>query len=466
MASKAARRAGSTLAATSANGVTVTVNARNVAGSADPVKFTITVQALNPRTVQTTFNGLVDRDPVAADNGNLGGALTNLVVTPTGAYTGVLSLGNLPAIRFSGQLVVPNVGDNPTSTAILIGLLLPAVQKFTLDFTIDASTGKLTGTLQKFGDMARPTPVTAWGNPYSAVHPNAGLAGLHNFWMDPPAKGSGGSVSPGGASVGTATISAHGVVAVYVSMGDGSVFPTFTTTIGMNGEVPLHGILYKGKGSFHGSLAILDTNDVSLPPLAYHTVTGSVSWNKTGATGNADHTYAAGFDFGATNTDLLTVAGSEQEAESGVIFWGIPDVDSPVPNAMITFSGGGITDSAVLAALNASFHIITGAGAGGGPHVLTNFDIIVAAGAGGGPHVKRSLTLNNVTGAINGTFTLTDVLMGPTGVQTVQRTATFTGVVAPGLRLGHGFFTLVQLPGTATSDVFSGPFDFVAVQSK
>ncbi len=410
---------------------TVTVTARNLAGAAKPMVFFLNVDPLDP-AVKTTFNGLVDRQPSLAGGSNYGGALSNLVIGATGAFTGRLTLG-AASFALAGQLDAVE-GADPTAT--LSVRRAPPLKNLTLAFSIDRLTGRLAGSVTEEGG-AWTANVTAWGNPWSAIQPATGFAGPHNLWFVPPSGLPAGS-APEGVGNGSATISNSGGAALSFKLADGTVV-TGAATMNKDGEVPVHAMLYASHGSVHGTFQITDQAGPAL-----NTVAGSLTWNKTAAASKADRSYVpAGFDFGVADSGKsLAVQGGEQKAQAGVILWGLADVPNTQVNAKLGFSGGGIGSAALALSANISFNL------------SKTYGVTIH----GTNLTAETLTVNGTTGAFNGSFTLYD------GMPAVQRPVKFYGMVVPGQAKGRGFFTLPQLPAglqpLASTPVLSGMVDF------
>ncbi|MDB6118499.1 MAG: hypothetical protein JWO08_2280 [Verrucomicrobiaceae bacterium] len=429
------------------NAWTALATARNLAGVGKTMSFLVNVDPIDA-PVKTTFNGLVERSASPPGNGNYGGALTGLVITATGTFTGKIVLPSdvlpangkrvLPAttLAFSGQLQTAPSTD-PAATVTISRT--PPLKNLTFAFTIDRANGHLTGTLGEEGS-ANMANVGAWGNSYSAAHTSTSLAALHNFWLNPPVGITAGA-APEGAGIGTATVNNLGAVALSLKLADGSVV-TSATTIGPSGEVPVHAMLYASHGSVHGSLAVTNQDAP-----AFNAVTGSLTWNKTAAAGTADHSYVpSGFDFGVANAgNSLTAVGGEQRAQSGLILWGLPDVALTAVNVKMTFSGGGIGTAVLAADANETFRLSK----------------LYKAVASQPNPTSETLVVNGSTGAFNGQFFLSD------GMPAVSRKVLFQGVIAPRQRKGRGFFTLVEMPvaplNLTNSPVQSGAVDFEAI---
>jgi len=402
----------------------ITVTATNLAGTTTKT-INLTVAALDPDVVGT-FNGLVTRNPEVQANSNYGGYLSNLKVASTGAITGVLKHKQL-AHAISGRLIATATND-PGTTLIIKRTGLPDAQ---LTFTIDRGNGKLTGTLSQALAPVWTADVEAWRNPYDAAHLATTLAGIHNFWMDPPVGTP--FAKPQGAGNGSATISTLGVVSLVYHLADGTLL-TQSTTIGSLGHIPLHAMLYANKGAINGWLTI---TDAALP--GYNTIGGTVQWNKTGPTTTTDRTYASGFDFGVLNASLLSVTGSEWRKPPTlppppVILWGIPDVAADQVNAALTFAGGLIENAALFFDANKQFRIST----------QQRVTIPLPNNA---TVVLSSLSTSN--GAFSGTVTLKDALPA------VLRKFSYTGVISLHHQQGRGYFLLPGIPTTA-APILSG----------
>lgn len=430
----------------SLSGWTPVVTARNLAGIGQSMSFSMNVDAIDAG-VKTTFNGLVERSASPPGNNQYGGALTSLIISPLGTFTGKLVLPGtvLPA---NGKSIPPvtvfsftsRLETAPSSdpSAVVTLKRNPPQKNLTFSFTIERAGSHLTGFLGEEGSAAT-ARVEAWGNPYTKDFRSTGLAALHNFWMDPP-----GGVIPGtapeGAGIGTATVNTLGAVALSLRLADGAAF-TSSTTLSLEGRVPVHSMLYAGHGSIHGGVVITDQ-----PNPGFNTVTGSLSWNKTAAGSASDHSYVPnGFDLGVADSGKSLVAmGGEQRVQPGLILWGLPEVLPPQNNVRLTFAGGGIAGAALASHANEMFCLTKAYRTTPRSPNLTG----------------ETLTVNGTTGAFNGTFSLFD------GMPSVHRKVTFQGLIVPGLSKGRGWFTLVQIPVApltqANSPVQSGAVDLGA----
>ena len=411
---------------TGGRALTVTLNATNLAGAAASVTYTITVTPL-PTTVANTFNGLIQQNSVT---GGLGGTAT-LTVTSTGSYTGSLKVAGV-LVPIAGQLDTTTA--SPTST---IAVVTRRFGNVGLTVTLTPASGKLVGSLT-LGQLSALT-VTAWAKSPTFA---ATVPGLHNFYTQTPTTPS--ATAPQGASFGTATIAASGSVTLATTLADGSVI-TGATTIGGAGQVPVYGLLYGGKGAAEGWLNVT----AKTLPAGYNSVAGTLAWNKTAAASATDYSYPS-FDFGVTNTNILTVAGSEQRVVAGDILWAAETGTNKL-GVDVTFAGGGISAAAqasdFASAIAASIAKTYGAAT-----------VTQPTAKAPGPNVTLSTV--GTSGTFSGSFTLTDAVNGV--VKPVVRKVTYQGVFAPGVKAGRGFYKLTQLPGAATSEVLSGSVDIVA----
>jgi hypothetical protein len=208
-----------------------------------------------PGTVAGVFNGLVDRSITlsAAEPGEKlqgdGGTLSNLAITATGVFSGVLGLEDDRQV-FTGALTKD--GDRWAAiTSITRGAGGPAL---TLKFSIDPLTGELTGSLTD-GRIATPVGLRAWRNSWdAATHPATALAGVYPANL--PDNG------PLTLSIGT-----DGQVAWTGRLADGTRI-TGGSTMGPMGEIPFHEALpdsAKG-GALHAWLPPLSEGTSDLFP--------------------------------------------------------------------------------------------------------------------------------------------------------------------------------------------------------
>lgn len=427
---------------------TLTITATNAAGRGTARIVVITVSPI-PANALGVASGLVDRSttlsaPLPSQTLlGLGGSF-NINVTSTGRFTGSLKLENKP-YPLSARLDTHGPAGNPTaSLQIKRGTGIP---ELTLSFTINASTGELTGTLTD-GITTPAVALHGWHNPWNATqNPATSLAGIYTAALsiaNPALHGS--PTVPQGSGHGTLTLSTAGLASWSGVLADGTV-TTLSTTLGPNGEVPLHWTLYNGTGAACGWVKastgasaaafgdnLLDTLLDEAQPLPENQP--MFDWNKRPPPpGTSTLSYASGFAL----HKLAITGGAYLPPAAGQIVLGLPN--SP-GNARLTFSDGGIESA--LTYLNAS---------GGGPAFsLSNkaFQITAQHKALFSPNPAAiTLTIKPATGALFGSFTLSgdpDPTDHTGPVSPLSRKVDFSGVLVPRIGAGVGQFQLPELP--------------------
>jgi hypothetical protein len=266
-------------------------------------------------------------------------------------------------------------------------------------------------------------------------------------------------VYPQGTGYGTLTVTTAGAATWSGKMADG-VVSTCSTTMGPNGEVPLHFMLYTNTGSAHGWAQASGT----APNLLLDSM-GTFDWIKSAQTA-ATLNYKNGFPLHS-----LTVIGAQyiKPTVASPLVLGIAPATSGT-NARLVFSEGG------LATLNytgpPAVNIV---GATNAAELTSDntFRILGTATANSvslpNPNPATfALTISATTGAFSGSFILHGD-QNPTKATTslINRTGTFSGVCVtrntgtPTLTLGVGYFLLPELqpyPGLSvtTSPLLSG----------
>lgn len=341
----------------------VWITATNAHGVSTSVAYVLNVAAF-PAPAVGTFIGLIDR---AGTLTNGLGARVTLVTTSKSTYSGKIEIGK-SSIAIKGDL--NNTGTHPAASASFKN----GTTKLTLNFTLDAVTGELSGTLV-------PTPEAPSGNVSGALAVNPSLSGwraqtatdltgVHNFFAAVP--GGPASTVPEGTSYGSAKVSATGITTIAGVAADGSVF-TSSSPLAINGDLILYQILYKVQGSFTGVLNI--ANDTA------HSMTGSITWSKPSqGTPTSDKLYATGW---APEQDLTVRGGKYRPAVGATL--PMNAAVSAGNNARIVLQDGGIE------ALGANPTTIQF-------RIASATSLVVPA-----PH---KLTLKNDTGLLTGSITL------------------------------------------------------------
>ncbi len=458
---------------------TFTVTASNLAGSSLPVTVSYAIAPLPPAVVGT-FNGSLDRDttltgPSATPPGlklqGLGGSLSNFVVASTGACTGTLNLEDKSYLIPPGTSLSATPGSDPTGKVTLVrGTTKDTIADLTFSFSIGQNTGKLTGTVTDNQPGSTPIPVLAWRNLWSATaNPAKALAGAYTAVLDLDPALQGYAAHPGipqGRGYVTLAITTAGLATWGGRLADGTAV-TGSTTLGPDGELPLHLMLYTPTvattaGSIHGwAQASAD----SMTPLlngGHPLLDGSVDWIKLAQVSTSTtRSYKAGFPL-----HNLTVKGGVYAAPpSGTPVLGISATGSG-NDASLSFSeadlassglaGPGSPSGSPLGTLNQSLRISA-----------TNAVTIPAGSAAStGPNPGYvTIRLTASTGAVSGGFILRD--NDPTDLTfpytVVTRSVLWYGILVPRLGQGVGQFQMPQLPATTparttttTSPILSG----------
>lgn len=409
----------------------ITMKVSNAQGASPVVNTTLLVHPF-PAAGIGTYNGLVDRDPLplgahTIDDG-LGGSVS-VTITGIGSYTGKLVLaGTSYPLTGNFNATVGSADLSTTATFARVGQ-----SNLTVTFATDSANGVLAGAVS---DPLNGIVVahSSLRNPWTAAMPT-GKAGTYTAEAQIQNGGLiGNAAYPQGRSFATITITPAGAVTWVGKMADGSSPATsFTTTLSAGEAFPVHLMLNAGLGSAQGSLNV--TPDSGMPinggrPL----LDGTLDWAKNAQPpGGPDRVYHDGI-----TRFNLTVKGGRYAAPPantpvlGLTPSGVPGTN----NAKITFSQGGLT----------------------GPEAsLTNRALRITptntadlSNPAANPAMLK-LTLNAATGAMNGSFVLTD------GGAT--RTVAYAGVIIPrtDVLAGAGYFLLPGLTPTATlSPILSG----------
>ncbi|MGO8698657.1 MAG: InlB B-repeat-containing protein [Limisphaerales bacterium] len=183
-----------------------------------------------------------------------------IAVSATGSLSGKLYNADysktVPSL--SGQLTLAGNGSMATAT-------LPAVQfgkhyaQVTLQVATDtnlndAGAGTLTGFVNFYSNLELTNPIYSSAiDGKLAFYTGHTPLGNYNFAIAPlsadPAQG------PGGYSLGTATISKKGAVALALTLADGASPPiSFATALAKDGTCPVYAALYGGEGMIMGWL--------------------------------------------------------------------------------------------------------------------------------------------------------------------------------------------------------------------
>ncbi len=386
---------------TAAGVYNVQVRAVNAGGSSATVSAPLVVRAL-PAGQTGTFTGLTGRD--AAANGGLGGLLS-LNTTPTGAFTVKIRAGSkTSSAKGFLNAAAPQVQATVNNTALAL--------------TLDADTGLVTGT---HGAAA----VSGWRLVWDKkANPASRYEGYYSVALTlADAEDSGVAAIPQGAGFATFTVAAAGTLKVAGKTADGQSLVS-AATLGPDGQIAVYSPLYKNKGSALGEWMVVEDSGW---PFLGSTVTGALTWSKPAAAGRG---YAAGFGPLNLNVEGGYLASSPKKQ----VVLGLPEAGE----VNLAFADGGLAESATdpdLANI---------------PWTET-YQAVIPAG--------RTLKVNKATGALNGTFTLTE----PAPNALVRKNVKFFGQVvrtADAETKAFGYFLLPQIPASGqkpnTTPILSG----------
>lgn len=438
-----------------------TVIASNPAGGSVPKTISYTIEALPTYSVGT-FNALLDRDttvsaPVATPAGQKlqghGGRLTNLVITSTGTFTGTLNLEDKSYPMPSGIKVDAVVGGNFTSATVPIirGTKTDAIPDLTLFFEINNTSGQLDGTVTDGLPSSTPIPVHGWRNSWTTTgvspNPATALAGYYTAALEPDVSLQGFVAHPDipqGNGYFTLTITTAGVVTWGGKLADGTAV-TGGTTLGPNGEMPMHMMLYTPTvattaGSAHGWVvagAGVNSSNLSDNTLD-HDLGGDFlpmfDWMKRAqSAASTSRSYKAGIPL-----HKLQIIGGGYDPVANTPVLGLTKAKLVFSEGDIIHSslaGPGSPNGSLTGTLNQAFGISA-----------TNV-VAMPTGAFDNPGTV-TLKLDGKTGSISGNFTLKDNdptdLVAP--ILVVTRSVPWSGVIVPRLSKGVGQFQLPQLP--------------------
>lgn len=409
----------------------ITIKATNAQGSTPVVNTTLLVHPF-PTAGIGTYSGLVDRDPLplgsSSINAGLGG-FVSVTITGIGSYSGkfVLAGTSYPLTgNFSSTVGSTNLTTTTTFTRV-------GQSNLTVTFTTDSAAGTMSGSVS---DALAGLSVAhnASRNPWTTAAPT-GKSGTYTAELKIQNAGLVGNAAfPQGRGFATVTITPAGQITWVGKMADGAApLVTFTTTLSTTETFPVHLMLNAGIGSAQGTLSVTPDAVVNINggrPL----LDGTLDWTKNAQLPSvSDRVYHDGFALFS-----LTVRGGKYATPApGSPVLGLTPSSIPgTNNAHIAFSQGGITGPEA-ALVNRALRIT--------PTNTADF-----SNPSSNPATLK-LTLNAATGAISGSFILTD------GGAT--RTVNYVGVLVPrtDVNSGSGYFLLPGLTPTATlSPILSG----------
>jgi len=342
----------------------VKIRATNAGGSSPVVNIPLMVDALNPGLIGT-FGGLIGRD--SSVNRGVGGSLT-LTTTTNGSFTLKATTVRPASATRAGAATYSLRGRLdaalPQISATLGGL--------PLQLSLNAETGEVTGSLGT-------ASITGWRAAHHAtLRPAEDLTGYYSAALrlaDLTDRGN--ADVPQGSGFFTFTVGAGGTLTCVGRTADGQAFSS-ASFLGSEGQFWLYARLYRNLGSLHGGLNLTtDPEGVSLG----NVINGDLTWQKPTVNERA---YPAGFGPLNVKAEGAYLA----PASRGHFVSGLPETGT----MDLQFSGGGIGSSMTNPDLSLTF---------------TEARKVLLPSAAENP-AKLTLKLNPATGALSGTFTLTD----------------------------------------------------------
>ncbi|GEP41834.1 beta strand repeat-containing protein [Brevifollis gellanilyticus] len=369
------------------------VVAKNSGGTSSTVIARITVKAVSGDLIGT-YAGIISRDTTA--NTKLGSKLS-LTTTTLGTFSLKLTTG----------------AKTTTTTGFLAAtaphVSIPNFAGGALNLTLGSEL--LTGTHGA-------AEANGWRSTWNALsNPASTREGYYSIAIDPT--GEPNDAIPQGSGFATFTVSSAGVVTLAGLTADGQKI-TSSDVLGPDGQFGIYTSLYAAKGSIFGELLL---NEDEYGEFFGNTVEGTLNWDKAATTGKV---YAAAF----AAPLILTAEGNYLAAsakEAAIL--GLPSTQ--VTNQLV-FLNGGISS---FAATQPNFSF-----------TFSDDNKVIAGANNPG---KVTLSINAVTGAVSGKFTLTEATAANT-----RKDVPFVGQIVrltDGSTKAVGYFLLPQLaPSTAT----------------
>jgi hypothetical protein len=311
----------------------VTVVAKNVKGSSNTVRFSLTVNPF-PAGAVGEFTGLIP--PNQAANGQVGG-FYRFTVDATGVYSGSITLEGVTH-RITGNTQPQGVTQ---SSLVAFGQNLARTGRNPVQFVavINPTNNEVQATMGELYPPATTATITVPANGWRNKWPTDpdrftnttinGRVGRHNVRFSLPASVLNNLNAPQGEGYVSVVLDNQGRAAFTGRAADGTVI-SFSNFLGPLGQVVLHHAPYGDKGSLQGILTLPPSNTMN----SFHPTTGTLRWFKKDTGAGTDRNYRAGF--GPLD---LTVSGDYYRtpvAENLVV--GLSTGIAPNPNLRATFS--------------------------------------------------------------------------------------------------------------------------------
>ncbi len=323
------------------------VTATNAAGASRAELVDYSVLSL-PSASVGSFTGLVDRSTALSMPGGQtsqghGGFLSNVVLTEAGAYSGSLLLEG-KRYAFRGRVELAPGGHLEARALIARGA---KVRDLTVMFRVDPERGELTGTVSDGlpgGSVAFRGVRNPWLQASAAPLTLDGIYTASLQWPEPNRSAAGDTGIPQGTGWLSFKVAANGSITWTARLADNSLV-SGASSLGANGEIPIHRILYRlnplTAGSLQGWLQIDPSASESsvASPNPQPSLTGTLDWFKKPAPQGrqAVESFAAGFPVHPLETD----GGRYQPPPVGTPVLGL--TAGAVDNARLVFAESGNT---------------------------------------------------------------------------------------------------------------------------
>lgn len=381
-----------------------------------------------------TYIGVIQSS--ALDTAFHDGGRIDLTTTTGGAYSGKLTLGSTILSFKGGKLNVGVSGGADFNNRNSISIPRRGLPTLTVEFDLNLSSLLLENG--QITDGTTTSNFSGWKNQWSATNKALLYRGYYTMALEVPAAVPGDLSYPLGDGYAAFTVADLGTLTVAGRLADGTSFTTSTGFVGPTGQVAVYNGLYAATGGSLWSDGVTITSAGIAPGYLESTVSGSLKWTKRFQT--KGFTYTDGF--GPLN---LTVIGARYATTTaaGINVLGLDVLSDDV---QLTYSGANVEAEPE----NPSIAVrLTGRNA-----------FVVPTFASGTNPATTAISLAASTGILTTSFIVTEDTDPGSGVKIVKRTAKGAGIVVrnivTGSGVGYGHFTLLQSPGSATSQVLSG----------
>lgn len=405
---------------------TVTITASNGSGFGLPVTDTLEVRAV-PVELVGAYIAVAPSEP--ASLALRLGARVDLTVTSAMTYSGKLTLGGATH-SFKGGWLNAGVSHNLTNNFTIPRKGLPPIF---LTFNLNTVDLLITGSLS---DGTHTINLSGWKKKWTTIEKPASFKGYYTMAFTAPPPAPGDLSYPHGDGYATFTVTDTGSPSIAGKTADGIAFTTSGGFVGPTGQLAIYNGLYGTAGGvIYGTPNINPAG--SAPDYANSSVTGSLTWEKRPA--YTSFSYPNGF-----GPLTLTVQGAKYTHL--LVGSNVMGTDVLTQDVSANFTGA---------------RVETGIQSPSIPVQLTDKNVFVAPSLVSGLNpAATSLKLVASTGIFTGSFTQFEDVDPGTKIKYVKRTAKVSGVIvrtpAMAKGTGYGAFTLVQRPGTSTSEVLAG----------